>query len=153
MKKKTLVILFILGMSAFGIAGFTLGQIYTQSQINSFSEQQIKSNLDFALDSTELTENQILFKISFNNLKKQEDRYIGFRDALRISFSKKAMIECIKDVNKSYCLYDFLKPVIIEQAKEEKKAKVKQILEYKSEADNFTQEDLESLITDQELNE
>ncbi len=155
MFEKKMLVVFLILFSAGVFAGFTIGQTYTQQQIDSWSEQQIRNNINFELEKIVVEDDRIYFYLEYNNLKQDVNNYTGYtgiRDIAVLSFRVKQLNDCIADANKSYCLNDVLKPTIVNIAKTKKSKVINNILDLQTNPNNFTIQDLEGLISNEELN-
>ena len=144
------IIFFLVGF----VGGVVVGTVFTQEQLDGFSEAQIKSNIEFEFDSVEITEKNVIFKVNYTTLfKRAEGDYIVSLDDFELSFPKNLLNQCITDNNKSFCKQDLLKPVLISTAKDTRQDQLNRIIGWQTTTDLFDENDLLNIVTDEELNQ
>lgn len=152
--KKLLVVGGLLLMFLGFVSAWTIGQSVTQEQINGLTEAQIRSQVQYT---------EVSYKISYNTI----DFYLTIPTVVFLgngeyeimewtyvkSFDKQEIKDCISDYNKSYCKTEWVKPELISFGKTNRNFEIDKILDYQDYEQDLTAEDLNNLVSINELNE
>ena len=151
-KKKLLVVGIILMLSLISVAIISIGQIFTQNEIDVWSENQIRDKIIFSICDFEKKGGKTIFFLCYPSLDYQDGNYSVEPMKKKVKMQNERINNCITENSKAYCWNNFVIPYLEQQARELEDEEVERIIGYQSQTDLFTMQDLENIIDSVELN-
>jgi hypothetical protein len=154
--RKTILAGLLILMVGIAFAGFELGTVITQRDLDAKTKEEIQADTTLSFSGVEMQGDKVLFKVVINRLAKSDINIGAYEvkgDLFYITFSKEALNNCIAASGLERCGADYIKPYIYSSAANYKEQSVTMAESWKTKGDNFTLRDLEGLINDKELNE
>lgn len=143
-----LFVFMILSISIVAIA-VTVGQTFTQEQLDGFTENQIRNNIDSKRVKVTIENNKIIFDYNFDVPIKLEDgtyeivRTHPFYD-IPLNTYKKCKAE--NDNDSTYCKETLIVPELERYEKSIENSKVEEVLKWQTPDDEVTEEEFYDLL-------
>lgn len=139
----------------------TVGQTFSQQQLDAASDAQILNNIELGLQNIRLDNTNLQYILTITTVEpyivefgKQPgpgEDYIIVQKKFVVNFPILRVIQCVTLLGLEDCKQQKIKPVILEKARKAKQTSFQNIKDFQTQS-NLTKRDFENLITKQELN-
>lgn len=174
MEKKFLLITSLLLLASIGV-GFTIGSVYTQNQLNSFTPRALESEVGIGFQDVKVDRDTVWFEFDMNTLEptqggvlvpsykldaSQSTSYLVVNQTFSIGVSIEALEKCVADVNETIvgssarlgvCKSNYIRPLLVKEVRNARVREVNKISEWQAKSNSFTREDFLDIVDSNDL--
>lgn len=128
------------------------GTVYDQSELDSLSESDIRSTIEFVDSDIQLTHTHLFLNYGFHTIEQRTVRdYIVERKVMTVSFTIQEVLDCVSESSLPLCVIDLINPRINGKAVGLREQRTTEIMRLQS-RNTFDARVLSGIVTAGELN-